>query len=128
MPTTYRSPRQPSRREVRKEYDRHRGSARERGYTHDWDKASKRNLIMYPLCVGCLSVDRTQAATVTDHIIPHKGDMDLFWDGNNWQSCCTDHHNIIKAILENEYADGKISEEQLKLDSDRAIELTNLRM
>lgn len=25
-------------------------------------------------------------ATVVDHVIPHRGDMELFWDSDNWQS------------------------------------------
>lgn len=27
-----------------------------------------------------------RVATVVDHKIPHKGDMRLFWDRNNWQA------------------------------------------
>lgn len=27
-------------------------------------------------------------ADLVDHIRPHKGDMELFWDGSNWQSMC----------------------------------------
>jgi 5-methylcytosine-specific restriction protein A len=25
-------------------------------------------------------------ATEVDHIVPHKGDMDLFWDRGNWRA------------------------------------------
>jgi len=32
-------------------------------------------------------------ATVVDHISPHKGDSDLFWDRANWQSLCESCHN-----------------------------------
>jgi 5-methylcytosine-specific restriction protein A len=32
-------------------------------------------------------------ATVVDHIIPHKGDMGLFWDKANWQSLCKPCHD-----------------------------------
>jgi len=32
-------------------------------------------------------------ATVVDHITPHKGDNDLFWDRANWQSLCESCHN-----------------------------------
>jgi 5-methylcytosine-specific restriction protein A len=38
-------------------------------------------------------------AEVVDHIKPHKGDMTLFWDENNWQSLCKMHHDR-KTILE----------------------------
>jgi 5-methylcytosine-specific restriction protein A len=37
------------------------------------------------------------AAHATDHIIPHKGDLDLFWDSDNWQSLCERHHNAKSA-------------------------------
>ncbi|WP_328203649.1 hypothetical protein [Brevibacillus nitrificans] len=33
------------------------------------------------------------AATVVDHIIPHKGDKELFWDQKNWQGLCDSHHS-----------------------------------
>ena len=32
-------------------------------------------------------------ATVVDHIIPHKGDMDIFWDEDNWQPLCKRCHD-----------------------------------
>jgi 5-methylcytosine-specific restriction endonuclease McrA len=32
------------------------------------------------------------AATVVDHVVPHRGDMTLFWDNRNWQSLCQTHH------------------------------------
>ena len=31
---------------------------------------------------------------MVDHIIPHKGDKQLFWDESNWQPMCETHHNI----------------------------------
>ena len=63
-----------------------RGSARERGYTTRWEKARKTYLMSHPLCVMCAKDGRTTAATVVDHIIPHKGDQQLFWDTDNWQT------------------------------------------
>jgi hypothetical protein len=39
------------------------------------------------------------AATVADHITPHKGDYNLFWHGE-LQSLCPHHHNSIKQQLE----------------------------
>jgi len=73
----------------RKEY---RGSARERGYTTQWDKSRKSWLSKHPLCVQCECEGRTTAATDVDHITPHRGDMVLFWDVNNWQSLCKRCH------------------------------------
>ena len=51
-------------------------------------------LIENPLCVECLNMGRTEPATVVDHIVPHRGDLALFWDRRgNWQALCVDHHN-----------------------------------
>jgi 5-methylcytosine-specific restriction protein A len=33
-------------------------------------------------------------ATVVDHIIPHKGNHELFWDAKNHQPLCKRHHDI----------------------------------
>ena len=42
----------------------------------------------------CEAQGRVTAATVVDHIIPHKGDPVLMWDSeHNWQSLCDPHHN-----------------------------------
>lgn len=38
-------------------------------------------------------------ATVADHIEPHRGDPDLFWNGE-LQSLCAPDHNKIKQIIE----------------------------
>jgi 5-methylcytosine-specific restriction enzyme A len=35
-------------------------------------------------------------AEVVDHIIPHKGDINLFWDTKNWQALCKWHHDSVK--------------------------------
>lgn len=40
------------------------------------------------------------AATVVDHITPHKGDSALFWDKANWQSLCKRCHDSVKQAEE----------------------------
>jgi 5-methylcytosine-specific restriction protein A len=30
---------------------------------------------------------------VVDHKVPHRGDMKLFWDRNNWQSMAKECHD-----------------------------------
>ncbi|MFD1777025.1 HNH endonuclease [Paenibacillus rhizophilus] len=75
-------------------YDKERGSAAERGYGHKWRIARARYLRQYPLCVHCEQAGRVTAATVVDHIIAHKGDMELFWDVSNWQSLCASCHGV----------------------------------
>ena len=82
---------------LQREQDARRGSAYERGYGSRWQKASKAWLRSHPLC-QCPDCQegklRTIAATVVDHIIPHKGDMRLFWDNTNWQSMSKTCHDI----------------------------------
>jgi len=41
----------------------------------------------------CLAMNRQTPATVADHIIPHTGDSNLFWDVDNLQSLCDRCHN-----------------------------------
>lgn len=66
-----------------KAYDARRPSARERGYTSKWDQARAEYLARPEnrLCrCGC-----GRTANVVDHVVPHRGDMKLFWDRKNWQ-------------------------------------------
>lgn len=65
-----------------------RGSAHARGYDARWNKERLIYLLANPLCVNCLKHKRITPARVVDHIIDHKGNQDLFWDKNNWQSLC----------------------------------------
>lgn len=76
-----------------RQYDRLRGSAHERGYTSVWRKARITYLSHRPLCKLCEDQDVITPATVVDHIVPHKGDQDLFWDTTNWQPLCEPCHN-----------------------------------
>ncbi|WP_371263772.1 HNH endonuclease signature motif containing protein [Paenibacillus sp. UNC496MF] len=47
----------------------------------------------HPLCTRCIKENRITAATIVDHIRPHKGDKALFWDRNNWQPLCKSCHD-----------------------------------
>lgn len=66
-----------------------------RGYTSRWRKAAKSYLNSHPLCVICAQKDppRYTKATVVDHIVPHRGDTELFWDRTNWQALCKQCHD-----------------------------------
>jgi 5-methylcytosine-specific restriction enzyme A len=77
-----------------------RPSAAKRGYGGRWRKASAGYLQKHPLCVDPYKrhPDRVVAATNTDHVIPHKGDMKLFWDPDNWQGLCDGCHSYKTAI------------------------------
>jgi 5-methylcytosine-specific restriction protein A len=67
-----------------------------RGYNKRWQAARLEYLCQHPLCVMCKKMGKLRAATVVDHILPHHGDMVLFWDVGNWQSLCSFHHNSTK--------------------------------
>jgi 5-methylcytosine-specific restriction enzyme A len=58
-----------------------------------WRSSSKNFLMRNPLCIDCSAENRVVPAAVTDHEIPHRGDMTLFWDQSNWRPRCAKHHN-----------------------------------
>ncbi len=74
-------------------YERLRGSSTSRGYGYKWRKARERYFRRSPLCVECAKHGWVTEATDLDHIIPHKGNMTLFWDESNWQGLCHSHHS-----------------------------------
>ena len=65
--------------------DTKRGSAAKRGYGSRWQKYRRVYLINHPFCVECEKEDTITLATVVDHIVPHKGSLELFWDESNHQ-------------------------------------------
>lgn len=71
----------------------HSGTSTERGYDWEWRKYRARYLLSHPLCVTCLANGRTEAATVVDHIVPHKGDRTLFRSPTNHQALCRRCHD-----------------------------------
>jgi 5-methylcytosine-specific restriction enzyme A len=97
--------------EIKRELDRQRPSAAQRGYDNRWRKARARYLAGHPLCASCLAQGRLTAATVVDHVVPHGGDRQRFWDCDNWQALCKACHDS-KTVR-----DGRWRQRQL---SDRA--------
>ncbi|WP_375592350.1 HNH endonuclease [Chitiniphilus eburneus] len=77
-----------------RQLDLQRGTRTERGYSNRWLRAAKLFLAEYPLCAECERQGRVCAATLVDHIIPHRGDRDLFWDQANWQPLCASCHGV----------------------------------
>lgn len=70
-----------------------REGATQRGYDGRWRKARARFLRAHPLCDECRKEGRLTPATVVDHIVPHRGNQQLFWDEANWQPLCKHHHD-----------------------------------
>ena len=66
---------------------------KDRLYGRRWKRAAHAHLANDPFCVLCEAQLIVRLATVVDHIKPHKGDMELFWDATNWQSLCKTCHD-----------------------------------
>jgi 5-methylcytosine-specific restriction protein A len=62
-------------------------------YDRRWRQARAIFLRRNPLCAACASEGRVCVAAEVDHIIPHKGDLKLFWDKTNWQALCASQHS-----------------------------------
>jgi 5-methylcytosine-specific restriction protein A len=41
----------------------------------------------------CKAAGRMEPATVVDHVVPHRGDQQLFWDEGNWAPACKPCHD-----------------------------------
>lgn len=63
-------------------------------YDRRWSEYSKARLAQHPLCVRSLAKGKIVPAEVTDHIVPHRGDLTLFWDKNNHQSLSKEEHDL----------------------------------
>lgn len=87
-------------------------SAAKRGYGRKWQAASKRFLKANPFCANpyghhepfnLVTGEQYAAslvkATLVDHIKPHRGNMDLFWNESNWQPLCHGCHSF-KTLVE----------------------------
>lgn len=73
-------------------------SSNARGYTYQWQKASKAFLAepgnQLCCCPDCLSgAKRIKVATVVDHEPPHRGDMVKFWDRSTWRPMAKTCHD-----------------------------------
>ena len=72
-------------------HDRIRPCASARGYDRSWRRARSEYLASNPTCRRC-----DKPATVVDHVMPHKGNMRLFWNRANWQPLCGYCHSSSK--------------------------------
>lgn len=88
----------------RKKFDEDRGNSTKRGYDSRWQVERRAWLMEHPLCVSCENKGRTAAASVVDHIVPHKGDREKFWDKKNWQGLCRTCHNSKTAREDSNFA------------------------
>ena len=74
-------------------------------HKHLYDKAAWRRLRLHqlakrPLCALHGELGQIKPASVVDHIRPHGGDMQLFFDEGNLQSLCKSCHDSHKQAQE----------------------------
>ena len=74
------------------------GKEAQKLYNYRWKKSRANYLKSYPICRSCEEKGLSEPATLIDHIIPHKGNYDLFWDMDNWQPLCKRCHDIKTAL------------------------------
>ena len=68
--------------------------------TKAWYRLRHKQLSDNPTCCMCKALGRVVAATVVDHVKPHRGDVGLFYDAANVQSLCKPCHDRHKQRLE----------------------------
>lgn len=71
-----------------------------RMYGAAWRKARAAFLAEHPLCRMCGQLGQVTPATRVDHVIPHRGDVELFWLESNWQPLCQPCHDRHKQRAE----------------------------
>lgn len=97
-----------------KNYDSKRQSSSKRGYNSKWREARLAYLTEHPLCVECEKRGIVTPATDVDHIIPHRGDKQLFWDRDNWQALCHECHSRKTATEDGAFGNEVKNERQTK--------------
>lgn len=91
----------------RRAVDNRRGSAASRGYDHRWQRYRADYLRRHPLCAACEKQGQVAAATVVDHITPHRGDKELFWNQANHQPLCKACHDSKTATEDGGFGNGR---------------------
>lgn len=83
--------------------------------TADWVKYSRKFLELNPRCYSC-----GEPSQVTDHVVVHKGDMELFQKTDNSLPLCVRCHNTVTAKFDR-YGKSKLQDKLQWLASNRAI-------
>lgn len=99
-PALFRPPGSKPKAEVEREADARRGSARDRGYDTRWDKARRGYLLAHPVCEYCRLEGRISAATLVDHLYPHRRFEGVFWCAEWWVASCKPCHDGPKQSVE----------------------------
>ncbi len=75
-------------------FEGRRKNSHQRGYTRLHSKNRKAYLRENPLCAVCAKEGYSVPATVLDHILPFRGNIDLRDNPENWQGLCKTCHDI----------------------------------
>ena len=81
----------------------------------NWYRRRAHQLQVEPLCRLCAKEGPLTPATVVGHVVPHKGDYNLFRLGQ-LQSLCSTCHNSTKKIIETRGFDPTIGVDGWPLD------------
>lgn len=68
-------------------------------HTTRWRARRARQLAEHPLCAMCEKQGKVTAASIADHVEPHRGDPVAFWTGK-LQSLCKRCHDSAKQLKE----------------------------
>lgn len=93
------NPRRVAKRDYQRQYDKRRKaekSWRKWYATAQWKNLRQITLIRFPACTRCLP-ERVTPSTVADHIEPHRGNPELFWNPDNLTGLCATCHNSAKS-------------------------------
>jgi 5-methylcytosine-specific restriction endonuclease McrA len=66
-----------------------------------WRRIRAELLARNPLCEFCTKQGRVTPATIADHIEPHRGDLEKFWN-SPLQALCATCHSSTKQAMEND--------------------------
>ncbi|MCG8650811.1 MAG: hypothetical protein MI861_13315 [Pirellulales bacterium] len=84
--------------------------------TAAWRRIRQYQLATQPLCERCKAEGKVTPATVCNHVIPHRGDRTLFFEGP-FESLCADHHDRVVQSEERLGYSKAIGEDGFPLDS-----------
>lgn len=71
-----------------------RDPERQRLYDRAWQRRRRIHLANHPWCVECLVKGVYEAATDVHHVVPHRGDVKIFWS-SPLQSLCHACHSRV---------------------------------
>lgn len=60
--------------------------------TARWARMREQKKDEAPFCVDCEAEGKLTVWTELDHQVPHRGDLDIFWDYENLRGRCREHH------------------------------------